>query len=239
MAFAVKTWAQRLLLPVMALFLVTQLSGCGDSDKEQQKAFIDYLQNTVMRSSVTIPTLSEAQKQQLGHYASDYAVLVTFSQNFGRAMDASMTPLFNTLQQIRAPQDYLAQRDRLQQELGALNMLGQQIQSAKAQADSAYTTLKQPEEVKAVFDKAFNKVVTGPSNAIMPMIPQAAAVAQTLVQVGDFLQNLGPQARFDNQGVQLQTQAQVDQYNQLMSDLSAKYQALMAAKQQNASLMQN
>ncbi|SPW28010.1 Uncharacterised protein [Edwardsiella tarda] len=37
MAFAVKTWAQRLLLPVMALFLVTQLSGCGDSDKEQQK----------------------------------------------------------------------------------------------------------------------------------------------------------------------------------------------------------
>ncbi|ACY82858.1 DUF3053 domain-containing protein [Edwardsiella piscicida] len=239
MTFAVKTWAQRLLMPVMALFLVMQLSGCGDSDKEQQKAFIDYLQNTVMRGSVTIPTLSEAQKQQLGHYAGDYAVLVTFSQNFNRAMEASMTPLFSTLQQIRTPQEYLTQRDRLQQELGALNMLGQQIQSAKAQADGAYATLKQPEEVKAVFDKAFTKIVTGPSNAVMPMIPQAADVAQTLVQVGDFLQNLGPQARFDNQGVQLQTQAQVDQYNQLMRDLSAKYQTLMAAKQQNAGLLQN
>ncbi|WP_416041672.1 DUF3053 family protein [Edwardsiella ictaluri] len=79
MTFAVKTWVQRLLMPVMALFFVMQLSGCGDSDKEQQKAFIDYLQNTVMRGSVTIPTLSEAQKQQLGHYAGDYALLVTFS----------------------------------------------------------------------------------------------------------------------------------------------------------------
>ncbi|WP_416041671.1 DUF3053 family protein [Edwardsiella ictaluri] len=154
-------------------------------------------------------------------------------------MEGSMTPLFNTLQQIRTPQEYLTQRDRLQRELGALNMLGQQIQSAKALADSTYATLKQPEEVKAVFDKAFTKIVTGPSNAVMPMIPQAEAVAKTLVQVGDFLQNLGPQVHFDNQGVQLQTQAQVDQYNQLMRDLSVKYQALMAAQQQNAGLLQN
>lgn len=238
MAFAVKTWAQRLLMPVTALFLVMQLSGCGDSDNTQQKAFIDYLQNTVMRGSVTIPTLSEAQREQLGRYAGDYAVLVTFSQSFNRAMDASMTPLFDTLQQIHTPQDYLTQRDRLQMELGALNMLGQQIQSAKVQADSAYGTLKQPEAVKAVFDQAFAKIVTEPSNAIMPMIPQAAAVAQTLVQVGNFLQSQGPQVHFENQGVQLQSQAQVDQYNQLMHDLTVKYQALMAAKQQNASLIQ-
>ncbi|HBH67947.1 MAG TPA: DUF3053 domain-containing protein, partial [Erwinia persicina] len=56
----------RLLVPFMALFMVLQLTGCGDNEADQRKAFIDFLQNTVMRSGEHLPSLSEDQKQKFG-----------------------------------------------------------------------------------------------------------------------------------------------------------------------------
>ncbi|MBW7981012.1 DUF3053 domain-containing protein [Enterobacillus tribolii] len=238
MVFAVtRAPLKRWLMPVMAIMMVFQLAACGDKEADQRKAFIDYLQNTVMRGSSKVPTLSEDQKQKLGKYTGDYAILVTFSQNFSRATDSSLTPLNNTISQIRVPQDYLLKRDELRQASGALNMLGQQVQSARAQADSAKAALKQPDDLRVVYDKAYAKVVSDPANAIGPMIPMAASLAQDLLQVGDFLQYVGPQARFENSGIQLQTQQQVAQYNQMMSNVAAKHQELLAAQSRSAAVL--
>jgi len=52
----------RWLAPFVALLVVFQLTACGDKEPEQRKAFIDYLQNTVMRSGQNLPSLSEDQK---------------------------------------------------------------------------------------------------------------------------------------------------------------------------------
>lgn len=93
--------------------------------------------------------------------------------------------------------------------------------------------------MKAVYDQAFAKVVTDPANAVMPIIPMAASLSQDLIQVGDFLQSIGTQARFDNQSIQLQTQQQVNQYNQLMTSIAAKHQELLNAKNRSAAIFQN
>lgn len=234
-----KTLFKRFVMPVLALFIVFQLSACGDGDKDQRNAFISYLQNTVMRGSNIVPTLSEDQRQKLGHYTSDYAILVSFSQSLSSSMSGSLDALFNTLSQIRVPQDYMTHREALRQEIDALNTLGQQLQSAKMQADNAKNALKQPDDLKPVFDQAYDKVVNNPINAAMPLIPAAASLAQDLIQVGDFLQSQGAQVRFENQSVQFSNQAAVEQYNQMMSAVSAKYQSLMAEKNRNASILQN
>jgi len=39
--------------------MVMQLTACGYKNPEQRKAFINYLQNTVMRSAARLPTLSK------------------------------------------------------------------------------------------------------------------------------------------------------------------------------------
>lgn len=238
MVFAVtRASVKRWLMPFVAIMMVFQLAACGDKEADQRKAFIDYLQNTVMRGGIKVPTLSEDQKQKLGKYTGDYAILVTFSQNFSRATDSSLTPLDNVISQIRVPQDYLLKRDDIRQASGALNMLGQQIQNAKAQADGAKAALKQPDDLRAVYDKAYAKVVSDPANAVMPQIPMAASLAQDLLQAGDFLQAAGTQARFDNGGIQLQTQQQVAQYNQMMSNIAAKHQDLLAAQSRSTAVL--
>lgn len=220
----------RWLAPVLALLVVMQLTACGDKEPEQRKAFIDYIQNTVMRSGAKIPTLSEDQKQKFGNYAGDYAILVGFSQQLSKSLDASLTPALDQINQIRTAQDYMSKRDTLQQSVGALNLLGQQIQSAKLQADTARTALKQPDDLKAVYNQAYDKIVTGPANALMPVIPTTASFVQDLVQVGDFLRAQGNQVAFNNNGVQFRTSQQATQYNTMMSNLVAKQQDLLNAQ---------
>ena len=51
-----------------------------------------------------------------------------------------------------------------------------------------------------------------------------------MVQTGDFLQQQGDRVTFNDNGVQFPTQEQASQYNTLMSNVSAKAQALTQAQ---------
>lgn len=228
----------RWLAPVLALLVVMQLTACGDKEPEQRKAFINYLQNTVMRSGMHIPTLSEDQKQKFGNYAGDYAILVGFSQQLSKSVEASLTPALDQINQIRTAQDYMSKRNSLQQSVGALNLLGQQIQAAKSQADTARAALKQPDDLKAVYNQVYNKIVAARANALMPAIPITVGFVQELVQVGDFLQAQGNQVSFNDGGVQFRTQQQAAQYNTMMSNLLAKQQDLLNAQKTVQAVMQ-
>ncbi|MGX8941644.1 DUF3053 family protein [Symbiopectobacterium sp. Eva_TO] len=68
-------------------------------------------------------------------FANDYAILTTFSQQLQQSMAVSLKPLLEHVSQIRVPQDYLTQRDGVRSAVGAINLLGQQVQAAKTQAD--------------------------------------------------------------------------------------------------------
>ncbi len=225
----IRGWT-RLLAPFMALMLVFQLTGCGDKEADQRKAFIDFLQNTALRSGEHLPALSEDQKQRVGNYASDYAIVYGFSQQVNRAVDNGLKPVVDELSAIRAPQDYLTRRDSLRQASGSLEVLAQQIQTAKTQADSSKAGLKQPAELKTVYDNLYNKVVTQPADTLLPLLPALQKLSQDAVQTGDFLQQQGSQVTFNGQTIQFPTQQQATQYNTLMSNISANAHALGQAQ---------
>ena len=70
----------RWFAPVLALLMVVGLSGCFDKEGDQRKAFIDFLQNTAMRSGERLPTLTADQKKQFGPFVSDYAIMAIRSR---------------------------------------------------------------------------------------------------------------------------------------------------------------
>ncbi len=131
-----------------ALLMVVSLSGCFDKEGDQRKAFIDFLQNTAMRSGERLPTLTADQKKQFGPFVSDYAVIYGYSQQVSQAMDAGLRPVVDSVNAIRVPQDYMTQREPLRQANGALGVLSQQLQNAKMQADAAHGALKQADDLK-------------------------------------------------------------------------------------------
>ncbi|MDF7679641.1 DUF3053 domain-containing protein [Enterobacteriaceae bacterium ESL0689] len=209
---------------VAAVLMMVSLSGCFDQEGDQRKAFIDFLQNTAMRSGERLPTLTADQKKQFGQFASDYAIIYGYSQHVNQAMEAGFRPIVDSVNAIRTPQDYVTQREPLRQANGALNVLNQQLEKAKIQADSAHNALKQSDDLKPVFDMVYNKVVTTPANALQPLIPAAQALTQQLVQVGDFIAQQDTQASFTGNGIQFPTSQQANQYNVLIAPLSSQHQ---------------
>lgn len=219
----------RWFAPVAALLMVVSLSGCFDKEGDQRKAFIDFLQNNVMRSGEHLPTLTADQKKQFGPFVSDYAILYGYSQQVNQAMDSGLRPVVDSVNAIRVPQDYMTQREPLRQSNGALGVLSQQLQNAKMQADAARSALKQGEDLKPVFDKVYEKVVTKPSDAMQPLIPAAQTFTQQLVQVGDFISQQGTQVSFVANGIQFPTSQQASQYNTLIGPLASQHQAFSQA----------
>jgi hypothetical protein len=160
--------------------------------------------------------------------------MTAFNQQLDQALAGSLTPMLDVVSRIRVPQDYVTQRDNLRQALGGLNMLSPQVQNAKTQADNAHRALKQPEELQTVYDKVYNRAVSLPANAMVTVVPASTSFAQSVVQVGDYLQTQGNQVVFGNNGVQFHTQQQVDQYNSMMTDIANQQQKLFTTlKSQN------
>ncbi len=222
-------YRSRWLLPVLVILAALQLAACGDSEAEQRKAFIAFLQSAQSQQDGTLPTLTEEQKKTFGHFANDYAILTTFSQQFNQAVSGSLTPMLGQISRIRVPKDYLTQRDGLRQSIGAMNLLSQHVQAAKVQADNAHRTLKQPEEVQIPYERLYARTVIQPTNVLLPAIPNAIAFTQSLTQIGDFLHAQGDQAVFNGASVQFRTPQQVAQYNGMVVALPMQQQNLMNA----------
>ncbi|PIJ48282.1 hypothetical protein BL250_14970 [Erwinia sp. OLTSP20] len=218
------------LLSLLLLASALILSGCGDKTADQRKAFIDFLQNTIMRSGERIPALSEDQKQKFGPYVTDYAILYGFAQQVSRAKQDGIQPVVAELTAIRLPQDYITHRDSLRQASGALGVLSQQLQSAKSQADSSKAGLKQPDDLKPLYEKAYNQIVTQPASQLLPLLPGLQSLSQSAVQAGDFLQQQGNNVTLNGVKVKFSSQQQVDTYNGLMNALAQNSQVLSQAQ---------
>ncbi|QCR10401.1 DUF3053 domain-containing protein [Brenneria rubrifaciens] len=212
---------------VFIFFIALQIAGCGDSDADQRKAFTDFVHSLQQQQDRKLPELTEEQKEKFGPFVNDYTILTTFSQQFNQAVAGSLIPMMSEVSRIRVPRDYLSQRDALRQSIGAMQMLGQHIQTAKAQADDARRALKQPEELQVGYDRLYNRVVTQPVNIVLPLIPSAISFAQGLIQMGDYLQAQGDQVVFNGNLVQFYTPQQVAQYNGMVSALPAQHRNLL------------
>lgn len=230
MATGISRIATRFCLPMAMIILALHLAGCGDKEAEQRKTFIDFLQNTVMRSEQNLPALSENQKQNMGNYAREYKVIYDFSQEMNKAIEEGVRPMTDTLSAIHTPQDYMTQRDALRQTSGALSILVQQMQNAKNQADASKAALAQPDDLKTVYGQVYSHWVTEPATSLLQLLPILQSLGQDASQAGDFLQQQGAQAGFSNNGVQFPTQNQATEYNTIMDSLTSKAQALHEAR---------
>lgn len=217
----------RWFVPVLAFCLALHLTACSDTDAEQRKAFISVLESVPPQSGSAIPALTESQQKSLGPYANDYAILTTFSTQLHQGINGSLKPMLEQVSHIRTPQDYLTQRDALRHSVGALNVLEQQIQAAKNQADTARKALKQPDEVQVLYERLYSQVVTQPTSALSSLIPAASSFAQQVVQVGDYLQSQGNQVMFNGNRVQFETVQQAARYNELVAPLTEQQLSLM------------
>lgn len=156
---------------LLALALPLVLAACGSKEPEQRAAFTQFLQTRIVdKPGVRVPKLTEKEKKSFGDYASHYAMI----SDFNAAMDASVKPMGNLMQKgaVRSLNDVIARRDDIKTVQAALKDMGEALGNEQAKADAARAQLKQPDDLKAVYDKAYAKTVTVPADTFHEVLPQ-------------------------------------------------------------------
>lgn len=150
----------RLFALAAVFFLALATAGCLDNEPQQRRAFIAFLQTRIIdKPGLHIPIMSDKDIADLGPYADHYRVMNGFHHN----VDASIAKDLATAMQIGSPrslEDLRNHREVLPVLKSGISRMKDELDKAEAEADAKHKALKQPPDLKAVYDIAYDRMVT-------------------------------------------------------------------------------
>ncbi|WP_088139446.1 DUF3053 domain-containing protein [Achromobacter xylosoxidans] len=221
---------------VLAAALPLMLAACGNKEPEQRAAFTQFLQTRIVdKPGVRVPQLTDEEKKSFGDYAAQYAVIT----DFNAGMDASVKPLSGIMQKgsMRSLNDIVTRRDDLKTVQASLNEMGAALKEQQARADAARAQLKQPEDLKAVYDKAYEKTVSLPADTFRDVLPQLNATFDSSLKIADYVAAHAAQIDISGPVVKVQDPAVQAELNQLLQDLNAQAKNVQQAQTRMQAVM--
>jgi hypothetical protein len=221
---------RRLLSLTGLVFLVLLTAGCDD-EPAQRKAFIDFLQTRILdKPGLHVPHLTPEQAKSFGDYAKQYAIITDFNDGLDKSVAKPMTEAINrgavrSLDEVVTRHaDFVAARDGIAQ-------LRDAIDKQLAAADAAHAALKQPDDLKQVFDKAYERDVTIPAKAFADIFPDLSQALTAIVDLGDFITQHKDKVAIKGPMIETSDPALRSQLTALVAALTAKNEAIVKAQQ--------
>jgi hypothetical protein len=214
------------IFALLAIFI----AGCDD-EPAQRKAFIEYLKTRIIdKPGLHVPHLTQEETKSFGDYAKQYAIITDFNDGLDRSVakplqEAIARGAVHSIDEVVTRHaDFVAARDGIAQLRGA-------IEKQLATADTAHAALKQPDDLKPVFDKAYERDVTIPAKAFSDIFPDLSQALTAIVDLGDFLQQHKDKVAINGATLQTSDPALQPQLAALVNALTAKNQAINAAQE--------
>lgn len=210
-------------------FLAICLAGCDDEPAER-KAFIEFLQTRIIdKPGLHVPHLTPEETKSFGPYAQQYAVITDFNDGLDRSVAKPMAEAIDrgairSLDEVVTRHtDFVAARDGIAQLRAA-------IDKQLATADAAHAALKQPDDLKPVFDKAYERDVTIPAKAFSDIFPDLSQALAAIVDLGDFIEQHKDKVTIAGSQLQTSDPALQPQLSALVNALVAKNEAINKAQ---------
>jgi hypothetical protein len=170
-----------------ALVLALATGGCIDSEPQQRRAFIAFLKTRVIdKPGLHIPILSDKDVADFGPYADHYRIM----NGFHHKLDASISKDLARAMQIGTPRSLEDLRDHRAilpvLKAGMVNMKSE-LAKAEADADTARKALKQPPDLKAVFDIAYDHMVITPAKVFRELAPLIQGMLPAIEDLAAYL----------------------------------------------------
>ena len=214
---------------VLVAALPLMLAACGDKEPEQRAAFTQVLQTRIVdKPGVRVPKLTEEEKKSFGDYAAHYAIIT----DFNAGMDASVKPLSGILQkgQVRSVNDIVTRREDLKSVRAGLNDMNAALKEHRAKADAAHAQLKQPEDLKAVYDKAYEKTITLPADTFGDVLPQINATYDVTLKIADYVEANKSKIEISGNSVTVTDPAVQAELNKLLQEMNAQAKNVQQAQ---------
>lgn len=214
---------------VLVAALPLMLAACGDKEPEQRAAFTQFLQTRIVdKPGVRVPKLTEEENKSFGDYAAHYAIIT----DFNAGMDASVKPLSGILQkgQVRSVNDIVTRREDLKSVRAGLNDMNAALKEHRAKADAAHAQLKQPEDLKAVYDKAYEKTITLPADTFGDVLPQINATYDVTLKIADYVEANKSKIEISGNSVTVTDPAVQAELNKLLQEMNAQAKNVQQAQ---------
>jgi hypothetical protein len=208
-----------------ALFAVA-LAAWGNSEADQRKAFIGFLQDINNRPGIHFMVPTASDEKAFGPYLQQYAMILEFNRDMKASMDDftaqivklgfGPNPSPRSIEQVAAaPADLAAAKD-----VGS--KMEQLIETRLAKLNADRSALKQPDDLKAVYDKTFDKLVTAPTLATENSTKALVSGIDATIALADYIN--AHRTKLVVSGMQIQAKDQ-HTLNELAPLLAAYQQA--------------
>jgi hypothetical protein len=174
------------LAGILVLTLAT--AACGDSEADQRKAFIKFLDDINHRVGVHFLVPTQEDRVAFGDYMRHYTVILDFNKDM-KAMSADYQDAMKgigstgpqTLEQMAARrQDFAKIKDVTTRTIQAF-----ETRLAKASAERG--ALAQPDDLKAIYNKTFDKLIAAPVQAMIASDKALLEYVDSSARLADYI----------------------------------------------------
>lgn len=220
-----------------ALVLLAVFSaGCND-EPAQRKAFIEFLQSRIIdKPGLHVPQLTADEAKNFGPYAQQYAIITDFNDGLDRSVAQPMQDAMNR-GAIHSIDDVLSRRADFIAVRDGFTQLRAALDKQLAAADAARAALKQPEDLKPVFDKAYERDVTIPAKAFAEVFPDLSQALSAIVDLGDFMEQHKDKVTVNGALLQTSDPALQPRLAALVNALAAKNRAIAKGQERLRAIM--
>ena len=223
---------------VAALLAVFGLAACGDSEPTQRKAFMEFLQTRILdKPGLHVPKPSAEETKSFGDYAKQYEIILSFNDAMDKRISAPMQQVFQA-GMIRSVDELMTRRSDLGVVAEGMTTLRKTLDEELARADAAHSALTQPEEVKSVFDKAYERTVTVPAKAFKEILPVMDDTLQAARNLADFLDQHHNAIKVNGNSIQASDSKVLGEVNRLIGAITQKGQAVAEAQRKLGAVIQ-
>lgn len=211
----------RVLFCVLVLPLM--LAACGDKEADQRAAFIQFLQTKVVEPArLNVPKPSDDEKSAMGDYAGQYAVIADFHAALDKAF-AELDPIMRKVG-VRNLDELIRNRQSFADMQTALKGLQGTVATELSKADTAHAAMKLPDDLKAVYDKAYEKTVTAPAATVDETLTTVGSVLQSALAVADYVDQHKDKVTINGGMIEAADQQTQNELNALLEKLNASGQ---------------
>ena len=170
--------------------LAVGIAACGSPEPEQRKSFIAFLKTMIDRPGVHVMNLKPDDEKTFGEYTKHYAVIL----NFNTGMRTVMEEFAGRLKQLGLDQSTPRTIEQMVAHRADISVVSEGLQKSNAGMETQLATakaeraaLKQPEEVRQVYDLAFDKLIAGPVRGVEDTYAGLSGAVTASLQLVDYI----------------------------------------------------
>lgn len=210
-------------LGTLSLGAALVLGGCS-AEPGERKMFIEFLQTRVLnRQRAVIPKLNEQERKAVGRYADHYDIITGFNKEMS---DSTWAKMMNRLEHTRTLPQMMAKRKEVSDLVTHLPQAGKDAKGCLDRANAAKAALKQPDDLRAIYDAAFDKLVTQPGGLMLQLIPAMQSMLSAIMELVTYVEQHPKEVTISGMTVEAHSQASLNKVNALIKKVETDSEAM-------------